>query len=73
MTPIRRIDEGNRTIDRPRHWLTVLERELKSRIGWVDEAISPFAGRRRAPVPTPAPVSVQVQAQRSTIPTGKAA
>jgi hypothetical protein len=28
-------------------WLTALETELKSRIGWIDEAISPFAGRRR--------------------------
>ena len=29
-------------------WLTALERELKSRVGWIDEAVSPFAGRRRA-------------------------
>ena len=24
-------------------WLTLLENELKGRVGWVDEAISPFA------------------------------
>jgi hypothetical protein len=28
-------------------WLSALERELKSRVGWIDEAVSPFAGRRR--------------------------
>jgi hypothetical protein len=28
-------------------WLTALEQALKSRIGWIDEAVSPFAGRRR--------------------------
>jgi hypothetical protein len=28
-------------------WLPALERELKSRVGWVDEAVSPFAGKRR--------------------------
>jgi hypothetical protein len=29
------------------NWLTALEQELKSRVGWIDEAVSPFAGRRR--------------------------
>jgi hypothetical protein len=29
-------------------WLAVLEKELKRRIGWADEAVSPFARKRRA-------------------------
>ena len=29
------------------NWLSALEQELKSRVGWIDEAVSPFAGRRR--------------------------
>jgi hypothetical protein len=28
---------------RPTGWLAILERELKLRIGWADEALSPFA------------------------------
>ncbi|MGH6738308.1 MAG: DUF3309 family protein [Bradyrhizobium sp.] len=28
---------------RKRQWLSILESELKQRIGWVDEAVSPFA------------------------------
>ena len=32
------------------NWLPALEKELKSRVGWVDEAVSPFAaGARAAP------------------------
>ena len=31
-----------------RRWLPTLEQELKSRVGWVDEAVSPFAVERRA-------------------------
>ena len=27
-------------------WLSALEREIKRRIGWVDEAVSPFARRQ---------------------------
>ena len=30
------------------NWLPALEKELKSRIGWIDEAVSPFAARTRA-------------------------
>jgi hypothetical protein len=30
------------------NWLPVLEKELKSRVGWVDEAVSPFAAKTRA-------------------------
>jgi hypothetical protein len=44
-----RTNQAIRTPIRPTSWLTVLERELKSRVGWVDEAVSPFASRRRAP------------------------
>jgi hypothetical protein len=29
-------------------WLPVLEQALKARVGWVDEAISPFTRRIRA-------------------------
>ena len=32
---------------RTAQWLPVLEQELKRRIGWVDEAVSPFARRLR--------------------------
>jgi hypothetical protein len=33
------------------NWLPALEKELKFRIGWVDEAVSPFAGTRAAQDP----------------------
>jgi len=55
----------NRTAIRPARWLPVLEQELKSRVGWMDEAVSPFAGRRPAPVPREIPAE--------TVETGKAA
>jgi hypothetical protein len=45
-------------------WLPALERELKSRVGWVDEAVSPFAGVK-APARTPV--------QREPLGTDKAA
>lgn len=38
--------EGKRTTPKMR-WLPLLEQVLKLRIGWVDEAVSPFARRRR--------------------------
>jgi hypothetical protein len=45
-------------------WLAALEKELRSRVGWVDEAVSPFAiGRRRARGKSPRPL----------LPAGKAA
>ena len=31
---------------RTTQWLATLEQELKSRVGWVDEAVSPFARRK---------------------------
>ena len=49
MTAQPHIKQINRTAIRPAQWLSVLEQELKSRVGWVDEAVSPFAGRRSAP------------------------
>jgi hypothetical protein len=38
------------------NWLPALEKELKSRVGWVDEAVSPFAAGARA---TPAAAKIQ--------------
>jgi hypothetical protein len=31
---------------RKTQWLAALESELKSRVGWTDEAVSPFAMKR---------------------------
>ena len=36
------------TAVRKTRWLPALEKELKSRVGWVDEAVSPFAAETRA-------------------------
>ena len=47
MTAVRRTDESARTAVRAPRWLPTLEQELRSRVGWVDEAVSPFAGARR--------------------------
>jgi hypothetical protein len=33
---------------RKTYWLPALEKVLKSRVGWVDEAVSPFAAETRA-------------------------
>jgi len=54
--PAIRTDRPNRTTVRPTRWLTALEQELKSRVGWVDEAVSPFAGGRR-PARAPGKIS----------------
>jgi hypothetical protein len=56
MTASRRKGEPARIAVRKTQWLAALERELKSRVGWVDEAVSPFAGRTRT---EPAPAKVQ--------------
>ena len=48
MTTSRRKGEPARIAVRTTQWLAALEQELKSRVGWVDEAISPFARRKRA-------------------------
>jgi hypothetical protein len=45
MTRLRRKNEATRLAIGKTQWLAALERELKSRVGWVDEAVSPFAGR----------------------------
>jgi hypothetical protein len=41
------IAESGKATTRETRWLNVLESELRSRIGWADEAVSPFAIRRR--------------------------
>jgi hypothetical protein len=46
---------------RKTHWLPALEKELKSRVGWVDEAVSPFAAKRRT---APAESKIQRDAFR---------
>ena len=33
---------------RKAQWLPVLENEIRRRVGWVDEAVSPFARSRHA-------------------------
>jgi hypothetical protein len=55
MTVFRQQDVGVRKAIRE-SWLPALERELKRRVGWVDEAVSPFAATRQA---TPAPRKIQ--------------
>jgi hypothetical protein len=49
MTAQQRTNQANRTSVQPERWLPVLEQELKSRVGWADEAVSPFAVRKPAP------------------------
>lgn len=34
--------------ERKERWLPLLEQELKHRVGWADEAVSPFARHQRA-------------------------
>ena len=48
MTTLRQHDEPTWKAVRKTGWLRALERELKSRVGWVDEAVSPFAAETRA-------------------------
>jgi hypothetical protein len=66
MTATPRLTEPNGTSVRQDRWLPALERELKSRVGWADEAVSPFASGRR-PTQTPSEI------QRAAIQTGMAA
>jgi hypothetical protein len=47
MTAVRHTDEPGRIAAGKTRWLPALEKELKSRVGWVDAAVSPFAGKRR--------------------------
>ena len=60
MIALRHREEPRRTVARKAEWLPTLEQELKSRVGWADEAISPFAAawRRR-----PARVKIRPQAE----------
>lgn len=49
-------DASAKNASRKPTWLPVLEDELKRRVGWVDEAVSPFA---RAKLPQPAQVRIR--------------
>jgi hypothetical protein len=46
MTAFQHIEESDQRAARKTNWLPALEQELKSRVGWVDEAVSPFAVKR---------------------------
>jgi hypothetical protein len=48
MNALRQNDESTGKAVRKTRWLPALEQELKSRVGWVDEAVSPFAAETRA-------------------------
>jgi hypothetical protein len=66
MSASRQKDEPARKAVRKAQWLPALEQELKSRVGWVDEAVSPFAGTQRT---GQAPAKIR----RDMIPPDKAA
>jgi hypothetical protein len=61
MRTLRHHDEPARKAIRKTRWLPALEQELKSRVGWVDEAVSPFAVKRRA-------VQAAAKIQRDAVP-----
>ena len=66
MTALRQDEELAGIVAGKTQWLIALERELKSRVGWVDETVSPFASRsRNAPAPS--------KIQRDVFPAEKAA
>jgi hypothetical protein len=56
MTVLRQKDDPARRAARALRWLPALERELKRRVGWVDEAVSPFAAKART-----APAAAKIQ------------
>jgi hypothetical protein len=56
MKTLQHHDEPARKAVRNPLWLPALEQELKSRVGWVDEAISPFAAKART-----APAAAKIQ------------
>ena len=65
MTALQDQPMPDRAAARRESWLTVLERELRSRVGWVDEAVSPYGtGRRR---------TSRGKSPRPSLPAGKAA
>jgi hypothetical protein len=66
MTATHHADESTRIVLQPAGWLPALEQELKSRIGWVDEAVSPFAAGGK-------PAQAQAGSNRGAIQTAKAA
>lgn len=51
MTALQHTEEPASRAARKTNWLPALEQELKSRVGWVDEAVSPFAAKRRKAQP----------------------
>ena len=49
-------------------WLPILEKEIKRRVGWADEAISPFAlGLVRKEVAVSSPSSRPVQTNKALV------
>ena len=48
MHTLRQSDESAENPARRPLWLPALEQELRSRVGWVDEAVSPFAAETHA-------------------------
>ena len=66
MTASRRKSDPAGIAARTTQWLAALEQELKSRVGWVDEAVSPFARRKRT-------VPAQGKLQRDAFRPGRAA
>jgi len=62
MTASQHADEPVRAVVQKSLWLPALEQELKSRVGWADEAVSPFAGKRR---PAPAEPKISPNAVRT--------
>ena len=61
MSASRQDDEPAQKAIRKTRWLPALEQALKSRVGWVDEAVSPFAVERRA-------VQAAAKIQRDAVP-----
>ena len=48
MTALEHNGKPVRRSARETRWLAALEKELRRRVGWVDEAVSPFASKSRA-------------------------
>lgn len=46
-------EKPDSSANRKLRWLPSLEREIRNRMGWVDEMISPFARVRRVAKPKP--------------------
>ena len=59
MSALQTDDEPSRNAVPKSNWLPVLEKELKSRVGWVDEAVSPFAAGTRSAQTTARPANHQ--------------